>query len=155
MTEVTHRSIFELLASQHRAIEARFAEVYQHGAAHLAEACAVYAVLAQQIVDHLEGEARIVYPRLSTVPELTTILDEVKDDHMRISLLVTGLLISRTTASEWVREVRRLEEVVAQHVEVEESDLFPAAERALTIEESHELASDFCRDDTGVHASAP
>jgi hypothetical protein len=50
-------------------------------------------------------------------------------------------VLSNLTPSEWVRGLRRLEADLENLIEREEAHVFPAARRALPIDESHELAT--------------
>ncbi len=130
-------TIFQLLAHEHRDLEARFAALHQGDFDGAREA---YPELAAAIVAHLHAEAAVLFPRLARIPSLGELLDGARADHARIEAAALALSRTTLTPSEWLRGVRRLEQDLVRLIEREEAHVYPVARRALPLDESHELA---------------
>jgi hemerythrin HHE cation binding domain-containing protein len=133
-------TIFQVLASEHRELEARFGALHEAAADDFDTARRGYPALAAAILVHLHAEATVLFPRLARIPALAGFLDGTRDDHTRIEEQVLALARTTLTPSEWLRGVRRLEQDLERLIEREEADVYPAARRALPLDESHELA---------------
>jgi len=83
----------------------------------------------------------VLLPRLADIPTLEDVLVRSRADHARIEADARALALPNLTPSEWVRGLRRLETDLEHLIEREEADVFPAARRALPIDESHKLAT--------------
>jgi hemerythrin-like domain-containing protein len=137
------RTIFEVLAHDHRAIEAQFAQLQQLGVARIDEAWDDYERLADQLLMHLRAEAEVVYPTLVRVDELCDDIAQAVGDHDRLLRAIDDLRVTRVTPSEWLRAVRRLEAEIEEHIELAECEMFPIAKRALSETEAQALAHAF------------
>ncbi len=134
-------TIFQVLAHEHRDLEARFAALHELVGMDFELARSHYPQLADAILAHLRGEAEVLMPRLAHIPTLEDVLARSRTDHARIEADAHALTLPQLTPSEWVRGLRRLEADVEHLIEREESHVFPAARRALPIDESHRLAT--------------
>ena len=143
MTEAVQptETIFQVLAHEHRDLEARFAALHELVGMDFELARSHYPQLAEAILAHLHGEAEVLIPGLADIPTLEDVLARSRTDHARIEADVRALAVSNLTPSEWVRGLRRLAADVEHLIEREEAHVFPAARRALPIDESHKLAT--------------
>jgi hemerythrin-like domain-containing protein len=138
------RTLFEVLAAEHRELEAQFAAVQQLGPQSIDEARAAFARLAEALRAHLGAERTVAYPRFAEIGG--PIVDEITDariDHDNIEQAIRELANGSLTPSEWLRGVRRLEALFEHHVDSEEREVFPPAKLALSIEEQRALARRF------------
>ncbi len=133
-------TIFQVLAHEHRDLEARFGVLHETAAEDIEAARRAYLELADAIIVHLRGEAAVLYPRLAHLPALAQTLDGTREDHARIEAQALALARTTLTPSEWLRGVRRLEQDLERLIEREEAQVYPVARRALPLDQSHELA---------------
>jgi len=133
-------TIFQLLAHEHRDLEARFAALHEMVATDVEDARSHYPELAHAILAHLRAEAAVLLPRLEGIPTLEDVLARSRIDHARIEADARALAQQNLTSSEWVRGVRRLAAELEQLIEREEAHVFPVARRELAPDESHRLA---------------
>lgn len=135
-------TIFQVLAHEHRVLEARFSALHELATSDVELAREVYGELAAAILAHLHAETAVLLPRLARLRTLDGILESGRHDHARIEAGVRGLAVPNLTDSEWLRGVRRLEADLEHLIEREEAHVFPIARRALPLDESHQLAHD-------------
>ncbi len=133
-------TIFQVLAHEHRDLEARFSAFHEAAADDFEAARQSYPDLAAAVIAHLHAEATVLVPRLAQIPALASILDGMRADQARIETEALALAHATLTPSEWVRGVRRLERDLERLIEREEAQVYPLARRALPPEESHDLA---------------
>ncbi|CAN5922240.1 hypothetical protein BH11MYX3_BH11MYX3_40020 [soil metagenome] len=133
-------TIFQVLAHEHRDLEARFGALHEAAAEDFEAARCRYPQLAAAILVHLHAEAAVLFPRLARISALAHFVDGTRADHTRIENQVLSLSRPSLTPSEWLRGVRRLEQDLERLIEREETHVYPAARRALPLDESHELA---------------
>jgi hypothetical protein len=143
MTEAIQSTdtIFQVLAHEHRDLEARFAALHELVESDFELARAHYPQLADAIIAHLGAEAAVLMPRLAHIATLENVLARSRTDHARIEADARALTLPNLTPSEWLRGVRRLEADLDHLIEREEAHVFPAARRVLPIDESQKLAS--------------
>jgi hemerythrin-like domain-containing protein len=138
------RTLFEVLAAEHRDLEARFARVQALGPTSLSDARAAFHDLAEVLRAHLRAERAVAYPRFAQLgPVVAAEIVDARIDHANIEEALDALAGATLTPSEWLRAVRRLEALFEHHVDSEEREVFPFARRALSIEEARELARRF------------
>jgi len=134
-------TIFQVLAHEHRDLEARFAAVHGLTGTDFPQARAHYPQLAHAILAHLRAEATVLWPRLAGIPVLATLLAQGRADHARIEAEARALAHPSLTPSEWLRGLRRLEADLEHLIEREETHVFPVARRTLDPGESQRLAA--------------
>lgn len=143
LSTTRERTIFEVLAREHRELEARFAHVQRLGAVNIDRARAEYDRLAVRLVGHLRTVINVLYPRLASFGELLDDIDDLSSNLDGVERTITDLRTPSSTPSEWLRAVRRLEDDIEEHVESAERDVFPFAKRALSVADAVTLARDF------------
>jgi hypothetical protein len=134
-------TIFQILAQEHRDLEAQFAALHELVESDFELARSRYSQVADAIIAHLHAEAEVLLPRLAEIPTLDDVVARSRADHARIETDVRALGVPNLTPSEWVRGVRRLAIDVEHLIEREEAHVFPVARRALPLDESHQLAT--------------
>src|SRR5437762_13375161 len=126
-------TVFQVLAHEHRDLEARFAELFERAVADIEGARAAYQELAAAILAHLHAEGGVLFPALGRIEALATVLDGSRADHARIEAAALELDRPNLTTSEWLRALRRLHADVVHPSEREESYAYPAASRAMPL----------------------
>ena len=138
-------TVFQVLAHEHRRLEAEFAALHVRAVESVAAARATYPQLAATILAHLHAEDAVLMPRLAQIRGLTEMLAGSRADHARVETDALALDRPNLTDSEWLRALRRLEADVVRLIEREEAHVYPAARRALPPEEAQLLARELRR----------
>ena len=96
--------------------------------------------LARQVKRHEADEEESLFPRLATITDVVSIVEQLRREHQAHVALHAEL--ERALQPPNLLEVRRisaaLEDAYRTHIDVEEAVLFPAARRALS---EHDLAA--------------
>jgi iron-sulfur cluster repair protein YtfE (RIC family) len=115
----------KLLEQQHRTVEATFARID----ALEGDPAVLVRELANDLAAHWAIEQQIFYPTVREMkPEL---VDESYEEHSMAELALKRLLRTSPGDPAFRPRIAVLEELIENHVEKEESELFPAVERAL------------------------
>ena len=133
-------TVFQVLAHEHRDLEARFAALFERALVDIEGTRLEYPELAAAILAHLHAEGGVLFPALGRIAALAPILDGSRADHARIEAAALELDRPNLTTSEWLRALKRLHADVVHLIEREESHVYPAARRALPLGEAHDLA---------------
>ena len=133
-------TVFQVLAKEHRDLEGRFAQLFERAATDIEGARADYRELAAAILAHLHAEGAVLFPALARIDALAQILVGSRADHARIEADALSLDRPNLTTSEWLRALKRLHADLVRLIEREESHVYPAARRAMPIEEANHLA---------------
>ncbi|MBA3465723.1 MAG: hemerythrin domain-containing protein [Deltaproteobacteria bacterium] len=138
-------TIFQVLAHEHRDLEAELAALHVRAAENMVAARAMFPKIAAAILAHLHAEDAVLMPRLAQIPGLSQMLAGSRADHARVESETLALDRPNLTDSEWLRALRRLEAELVRLIEREEAHVYPAARRALPPEEAKLLARELRR----------
>jgi hypothetical protein len=133
-------TVFQVLAKEHRDLEARFAQLFEHAETDIEGARADYRELAAAILAHLHAEGAVLFPALARIAALDQILVGSRADHARVEADVLALDRPNLTTSEWLRALKRMHADLVRLIEREESHVYPAARRAMPPDEANHLA---------------
>lgn len=138
-------TVFQVLAKEHRDLEAQFAALFERAATDIEGARADYQPLVAEIVAHLHAEGAVLFPALARIAALAPILDGSRADHARLESDALALDRANLTTSEWLRALKRLHGDLVHLIEREEAHVYPAARRAMPLGEANDLARAFRR----------
>ncbi len=117
------KNAIAILTTQHREVEALFAEI--HGAGSKAFKAKEHALgtLLERVLLHTELEEKLFYPAAKVVdPKLVL---ESLEEHAAVKMLVRKLLGADARDESFDAKVTVLEELIHHHVREEEGELFP------------------------------
>jgi hemerythrin-like domain-containing protein len=80
---------------------------------------------------HTEIEEQIFYPALRSHEETADMIDESLDEHREVDEILAEMTGLSATNDEFMDKLTELRDAVEHHVEEEESEMFPKAERIL------------------------
>jgi hemerythrin-like domain-containing protein len=130
----------ELLASQHREVEALFAELEKTGDRAAKARLELVAELAVKIEGHAKIEETLFYPEGREVDEDTTL--EAYEEHDVVRHVLRKLQASEPTDESFMAKATVLKELIEHHVKEEEGELFPKMRAALGGERLVELGAE-------------
>jgi len=115
----------KLLEQQHRKVKATFAQIESTKV----DPTSLVRELANELAAHMAIEQQLFYPTVREIkPDL---VDESYEEHSVAELALKRLLRTSPQDVAFKARVVVLKELIEHHVEEEESELFPAVEKAL------------------------
>ena len=112
----------DLLESQHREVEALFEQLREAESAR--ERGELFAELADQLAAHTKIEETIFYPKVCD-EGTSELLHHSVEEHLSAKRVLAELLDMAPSDPQFMRKIDELEELVRDHVEDEEMELFP------------------------------
>lgn len=88
----------------------------------------LFGQLKSALIFHTSIEEQVFYHTLANEPSTESLIREAFVDHRTVDRLLVGLSVP---TDKWRQLLRELKHEIAQHVEEEEQDIFPRAERLL------------------------
>jgi hemerythrin-like domain-containing protein len=95
--------------------------------------------LKNAISQHRNREEQVFYLALENLDETRDLIRSSYQEHRRIDQLLTELAEMTPTYDAWMAKLRELKSDFKQHVEKEETELFPIAEELLSPERLQEM----------------
>jgi len=102
----------------------------------------LFATLSRELSLHSEAEERFFYDRLKANDGTREIALESLDDHRGMKRLLAELEAMDAGSPEWTAKCRELRLECETHIQREEQELFPLAQRAIGDEEAAGIAED-------------
>lgn len=96
-----------------------------------------------ELLSHARAEEKEVYSSFRAIPELAGKMDHSADEHHRIENFLMDLDSIPIEDDRWIKVFRDMMMLVQTHVMEEEMQVFPAAKKVLSKEQSEELESRF------------
>lgn len=103
----------------------------------------LYSTIRTELLGHERGELKVVYPALAEYPETAAIAAAHAHHASEIEAAIADLDALSFNSPSWATAFERLEKLVDEHVEQEESNYFPAAQRVLGDERAKLLLPKF------------
>jgi hemerythrin superfamily protein len=103
----------------------------------------LYPTIRRELVAHETGEIKVVYAALATLPETQAIELSHNREANELDAAIAQVDALDFSDAGWGPAFTRLAELVERHVEHEESDFFPRAQRALGEERAKQLLPQF------------
>lgn len=99
----------------------------------------LYATIRSELLAHERGELKVVYPVLAQYSETAGIAASHSLEASELEATIAEIDALSIGSANWTSAFDRLARLVEQHVDREESDYFPKAQKALGKERTEEL----------------
>jgi DNA mismatch repair ATPase MutS len=133
--------IYALIENDHRTVEELFAKLEETDSARQRER--LFEQLKAELLRHKEVEERTFYAALSTLPEISDLIEEAMEEHVDAEELLQELEGLDPEEDEWAATLLELREEVEHHVTAEEGEIFAGARKLLSAEQAQKLAREF------------
>lgn len=131
--------IWQAIRDDHARFDALFEEIEN---AEEPEARArLVAELMNGLEAHAQGEEKAVYPALEKLSDLAERISESRDEHEEMRKLLKRIVAA--DADEQLDLLSELEDLVQDHVEEEEDEVIPVAEKAIGEDDAREMLRRF------------
>ena len=135
-------SLYEMLHRDHEKVKSLFEQLDAAGDDQESRREALFSDLYRELDIHTQAEEKYFYSRLRGETDTREMTLESLDDHKLAKRLLTELDSMDKGTPEWRFKCRTLRDTVEGHVEMEEQQLFPLAQRILDDEEAAGIAED-------------
>lgn len=131
----------QLLKKQHREVKALFKQV--EGTESPKDRRNLTAEIIDKLTHHTELEETIYYPAVKAIDtkKATDMILEAYEEHHVVKLVLAELPKVDPAAETFQAKMTVLKELIEHHVEEEEGELFPMADKKLGEERNRELAA--------------
>lgn len=129
--------VFKLLKQDHKVAKKLFKEIEKEEAQKKREKA--FEQLERELTLHTEVEETIVYPRLREEDKLKEVTLEAYEEHAVAKQLLKDLASTSMDDERWDAKLSVLKEIIEHHVEEEEKEVFPKAQKLLDKKEAKEL----------------
>ena len=103
----------------------------------------LYPTIRTELLAHERGELKAVYPALAEFPETAAIASAHAHNASEIEAAIVELDALAFQSPSWPSAFERLAKLVDQHVDQEESEYFPQAQKVLGDERAKQLLPEF------------
>lgn len=144
--------VFNLLKKDHKEVKQLFKKIEKSSAVKLRQK--TFDQIVTELEMHTSVEEEIVYPRLRELKQFKELIGEAYEEHHVAKQLIKEIQDLSADQEQWKSKVSVLKEIIEHHVEEEEKELFPKAQRALGKEESKELGKQVQQEKTRMQGGA-
>ena len=133
------QSIIDTLKQEHQVVLSKLAELSSEG---VNDRKQKYESLKDNLIPHLVGEEKALYPRLKEEAEMRDMVLESIEEHGAVKTLL-GQLDSASSSEEdsWVAKLKVIQENVDHHISEEEDEIFPRMQQKMSSDELSTLHS--------------
>ncbi|MDB5103008.1 MAG: hemerythrin [Fibrobacteres bacterium] len=135
-------NLYEMLHRDHEKVKSLFDQLEATGEDQESRRETLFAHLFRELDVHSQAEEKFFYSQLRSEDETRELTLESIDEHKMVKRLLGELEAMDKGTPEWTAKCRTLRENVEEHVEMEEQELFPMAQRVLEDEEAAGIAED-------------
>lgn len=131
----------KLLKQQHREVEKLFAQFEEAGDRAKVKKTELCAKISDALAVHAAIEERIFYPATKDA-RTEELLHEAVEEHLSAKRIIADLLEADVEDEQFDAKVKVLQEQIEHHVEEEEKELFPKAQKQLGSDRLEELGEE-------------
>jgi hypothetical protein len=140
------------LHADHRAILAQMERLASLPASQRA---AAWGDFRRALLPHMQAEERTLYPALQENAATRALGMRGEEEHAAAAAVFQKLEVGDFTSDRWIARFSTLREMVGTHVRTEESDVLPAARRALSLDVMRRLCAAFVEQKENALANLP
>ena len=140
------------LHADHRAILARMNRL---AAAAPDDRAGLWADFRRALLPHMQAEERTLYPALQENAATRALGMQGEEEHAAAAEVFQKLEVGDFTSDRWMARFATLHEMLGTHIRTEESEVLPAARRALSLDVMRQLCAAFVEQKQNARASLP
>jgi len=133
--------LYQLLKQDHQKVKRLFEQLSDTSDRTVKSRERLFAQLKQELELHTEVEEQHFYPALGDRDETKDLVEEALEEHNDVTEMLEELDDADKDDEDWVEQLAELQESVEHHVQEEETQLFPRAQKVLKKEQADEIAA--------------
>lgn len=141
-----HTHIFDLLKADHKKVKAILEQLSETTEVAVKTREALFKKLVEALRVHEEFEEAFFYPKVEKEtknPDTKDLVEEAYQEHHIVDILLAEMKKLSVQDKVWTAKLTVLKESIAHHVQEEENELFPKAQKTLTAPELDSMATQF------------
>lgn len=139
----TEMDLYESLKQDHQSIKSILDEMVQTTAADQSLRTQLFNRLKVEFLAHARAEEKMFYPKLEQHQRSRDLALAAEEEHHAAESLLRELEQTDTQDDRWKARATVLREMILNHVEEEEHDLFPKAQQIFSDDEAIQLYQQF------------
>lgn len=132
--------LYQLLKQDHQKAKRLFDRIAETSGGSKAPRARLFAELKHELDLHTEVEEKHFYPALRNQDEAKDLIEEALDEHDEIRKILIELDRADKEEESWIDRVLELQDDVEAHIEEEETEIFPVAQKLLEKARADEIA---------------
>lgn len=133
--------LYQLLKQDHQKAKRLFEQLSDTSDRAVKSRERLFAQLKQELELHTEVEEEHFYPALRDQEETKDLVEEAFEEHNEVKEMLEELDGADKDDESWSEQLAELKENVEHHVQEEETQLFPRAQKVLKKEQADEIAA--------------
>jgi hemerythrin-like domain-containing protein len=135
--------IYSTLSKEHGKVSGLMSRLANTGSDELDRRRSLFAEIKTELTEHSEIEDAVFYTELAQHSHLVEKVREARQEHSEVKTLLAELEAMPVDHQSWMTNFMRLQQTVQHHVEEEENEIFPLAERVLSGDDAERLDEEF------------
>lgn len=133
--------VLDLIKAEHRQVETLFSEIESADETHKLYQC--FNQLFNALNIHAEVEEQTFYPAIRHCQDTEELVDAAQEDHDEAKEILEELESLSPTSAEFKQKIRELKQVIQQHVQEEENEVFSQVRECMSLKEREQLCNEF------------
>jgi iron-sulfur cluster repair protein YtfE (RIC family) len=133
--------LYQLLKQDHQKAKRLFEQLSDTSDRAVKSRERLFTQLKQELELHTEVEEQHFYPALRDQEETRDLVEEALEEHSEVKEMLEELDSADKEDDGWAEQLAELQENVEHHVQEEETQLFPRAQKVLKKEEADKIAA--------------
>ena len=139
----TQGSVVDIIKTDHQKVNEQLMELEKRVQGRPTSQHPVFPTMKQMLLGHMAAEEELVYPLLEQ--EMRQKVQEAIREHNEVRQHLEHLTAGNMPEDEWARHLQMMKQGIQHHVQEEESQVLPAAQRIVGDQRLRELGPEFKR----------
>lgn len=138
-------NVLDVLHDDHAVVERLFSDILQTSSANKARRQELFHALREAFIKHSHAEEKVFYPTLRDKKPSHDLVEHGLDEHHEVEAMLAKVESIPADSDDWIDAVEALHAKIKDHVEEEETGIFPKARQLLGEGELNQMTGRFLR----------
>ncbi len=134
-------SVIDIIKQDHQKVNEQLMELEKRVKGRPTSQHPVFPTMKKMLLAHSAAEEKLVYPLLKQ--EMPQKIQDAIKEHKEIAQHLEDLTAGSVPEDEWARHLQQLKQAIQHHVQEEESQVLPAAQRIVGDQKLRDLGPQF------------
>jgi len=138
-------NVLDVLHDDHAVVERLFSDILRTSSADKARREELFHALKEAFIKHSHAEEKVFYPTLRDKKPSHDLIEHGLDEHHYVEKLFSKIDTIPADSDDWLDTLETIHAKIKDHVEEEETDVFPKARQLLGEGELNQMTERFLR----------
>lgn len=138
-------NLLDVLHDDHAVVERLFSDILRTSSADKARRQELFQALREAFVKHSHAEEKVFYPTLRDKKPSHDLIEHGLDEHHEVESLFDKMTAIPADSDDWIDTLETIHAKIKDHVEEEETGVFPKARQLLGEGELNQMTERFLR----------